>query len=568
MTIHLIAAAIALSLPFFVATARDAIDRRLAPEVFSALAFSLLFFLQDWKTAVIVGVILNTLRWLERGIGARALSTTPLYKQEDSIEVGSLVTLDVGEKVPADGIIMHGAAFVDQVAITGNDQSVERLPDDLLFAGTIIRAGSVKLRVTSTGEETLAGRKRSLFYDVSRVPSPTELRATKASDFSFWIYLLAAMAIWVFFHDNTRLIAFLLVAHPGVITNALSNASALTVSAAAKLGILVKGGDALDRIAETDTLVLDRCGPLTFSEIRVGRLDHDPLVSDAYAWECLAVAERSSNHPVGRELFREAIRRVGHIQGAEAVTELSGRGVIARLGEHEIVVGTAELHRSRNVSFDGAWLTGSTSRLDALTTDTFLALNGQCVARLRIEEHQRADVQSTIENLRRLGLNNVLLFTPDTIRLAAKQAETIGITTYHPSMTTEEKWKLLGRLSQGGKTLFVGDGVENHEVLSRAHAALAIAPDGSFPVGACAFLASDDLSHIPRLIALARAFRTTTRLQFSTAILLAAIGALLAIVGVLKPIAAAGYVFATSLLLHVFTARIDATSVFSKHRSV
>jgi Cd2+/Zn2+-exporting ATPase len=554
----LVASAVAAALPFFLATVRGLLDRRLAAEAFPVIALILILAVRDWHAAATVMLVLGTLRLVEQRLEARSLAALdgPLAEIRSAVRPGEIITLEAGERVPADGIIVHGAAFLDQALVTGEREPVECLTGDPVFAGTSLRAGSIKAYVSEVGGETLMERMRDAIRNAHRWPSSAERIAGHASSFSYWLLALCAAAVWFFFEDVGRLAAVLLVLRPDALGAAVSLTASLAAAAAGRLGAMVRGGDALDRLATADIVVFDKSGPLAFVDIRIGRLERDPAISDAYVWECIAVAEESSRHPVGRALYREAMRHIGRVSGADSLQSYPGRGVVATLGGHEIVVGTAELHRACGVSFDGDWLAGSTTPVEGRVSDAFLALDGRCVARLRVEEHPRADVRSALERLRALGVKRDLLFTPDTVRIAAKQAATIGLSDYRPSMTAEEKWKELGRLSHEGRSLFIGDGVRDAEAMRRAFVGIAVVPDGTPVEGAGVVFTANDLSRLPDLLALGRMFRGVIRLQSVIWIVTGASGLVLSSLGWLSPVSAAGYAFTTSVVLHIFTFRI------------
>ncbi len=554
----LLATAIVAALPLFLATFRGILDRRSVSETFPTLAFILLLVSRDWTAAAAITLILGIVRLVEQRMEARAFAALDAHQVDLKTlrRLDEYITVHAGETVPADGVVTHGTAFVYQGLVTGDIEPVERLTGDSVFAGTVVRAGSIKIRVSAIGEHMLMMRMRNLIQDAHQWPSTTERVASHVSAFSYWVLVVLAMAVWFFFQDLGRLAALLLVLRPDALGAAVALSSSLASGAAGRLGAMIRGGDALDRLAAADIVIFDKSGPLTFSEIRIGRLEHDPEVSDAYVWECIAVAEESSRHPVGRALYREAMRHIGRVSHADSVQEYPNRGVVAMLGGHEIVIGTAELQRACCVSFNGDWLAGSTTPVEGRVSDAFLALDGRCVARLRIEEHERKDVTSTLEQLRALGIKRDILFTPDTIRIAAKQAMTIGLTDYRPSMSPEEKWKELGRLSQEGKTLVLGDGLRDAEAMHRAFVGVALAPDGAAIEAAHVTFATEDLTRLPSLFLLARTFRSVVRLQSLIWITTGALGLIVAAAGWLSPVSATAYVFTTSLVLHVFTLRV------------
>lgn len=549
----LAAATIAAGLPFFVATIRGALDRRVAAEAFPSMALGLLLWSGEWTSAAAVSLLLGGLRWAEHLLETRALARVerPLRELGTLLPAGASALVQAGGRIPGDGVVTQGAAFVDERMVRGESEPAERLPGDPVFAGSVVRAGSIGMRATQAPEDALAMRLHARIRHAAARPSPTEHLAGHASAFSYWLLGLAAAATWFFVREPLHAAAVLLVLRPDALVAATSLAASLAVAAAGRLGALVPGGEALDRLATADVAVFDKSRAVSFAEIRVGGVDHDPGVSDAYVWECVAVAEAGSDHPVGRALYREAVRRIGRIREADTCRAVPGRGVIATLGGRLIAIGTAELHRDSGTSFEGAWLAGSTSPVDGRVSDCFLALDGACVARFRIEERPRQDIRTAIEGLRLLGFERDILFTPDTVRIAAKQAEAAGLADYRPSVTPEERWRELGRLSKERRILLIGDG-EDAAAVARAHAAVALSRTGGRGgEDACVTLHADALGTLPRLVRLGRAFHGVVRVQVGIWIIAGSAGLALAAMGALSPLAAAAYALTTSLTLHV-----------------
>lgn len=545
-------ATVIATLPLFMAAMRGALDRRFEVETFHVAAVVLLLVDGRWAEAAVVTLALVWWRRVEYAAETRR-ETRLAAKLPTPNEVrhsGEVIALGPGEVIPADGTIVRGAAFVLPPLRSDRRPPIERLVGDPVFAGTRVKAGSVRMRVRRVGEEALIASMRRAVLEASRRPSRGEHAANNAAAFSIWCVTLLAGGAWLAFGDLRAVAAILLVLRPETIRAGMAQATAKAAERVVGLGAIPRGNDSLDALADADAVAFDKNGPRSYTELRVRSVEHDPAVSDALVWECLAVAEGPSDHPAGRALYREAIRHVGRIIEPDSFDAHPGRGVVAELEGHHLVVGTAELLRSHRVALDGAWLAGSTTPIGEAVFDVFLALDGTCLARIRIEECSRPDVRHALDGLRHAGVKHHILLTPDTIRIATRQARLMGLDDYRPSTEIEGAAKELGRLArEGKKVLLIGDGIRGAAAMERAHVAVAIAPDGSIPPAAGIVLVEDDLDVLPELILLGRAFRRAVWRAYIAWLLFGAVGLGLAFAGLLSPVVATAYAAGTALAI-------------------
>jgi Cu+-exporting ATPase len=280
------------------------------------------------------------------------------------------------------------------------------------------------------------------------------------------------------------------------------------LASTARRGVIFRDQKHLERLAEMQQLALDKSGLLAQRVIRIGQLDHDPRTSHAFIWECLAVAEKPSEHAVGRAIFRHAVKQVGQVPNPEQFQQIPGKGVAARVSGHDLLVGTAELLRDRKATFDGSWLSGATTILSSNTTDVFIAVNGECVGRLRVHEEPSSGMKETIGTLQKIGVKRLVLLSRDPLRSTAHLALAMGIDEYHSGLKAEERNFELGRLARKGLLGLIWDGRTDATAAQRADLKIVYGPGtlASFEVGDIVLMGES-------LDRLAYAIQRTRRLQ-------------------------------------------------------
>ncbi|MCC6564013.1 cation-translocating P-type ATPase [Candidatus Uhrbacteria bacterium] len=517
------------TLPLLLNVLRGFLDRKLVGDVFNVAAVVACLATGQWVTAALIVAIAHLGALLERkaairaGHDARALAeaqpltaTRERHKQTEEVKteglsIGDILVVQQGQRVPADGVIIQGTAHVDQSALSGEIKPIEKLVGDGVLASNIVKAGHIKLRVTRTLQGSAIERILFLLQDAGRHPAPVERAAERLSGLFLVGMGLAGLAAWLLLQDVNLMAAFFLIAGGDALAQTIRLLIATTLARGARHGTVIKHGRWIEPLAELNAIILEKTGLMTHADLHVGRLEHDPSVSDAFVWECVAVAEKYSEHPAGRALFRMAAKHIGAMPDPDEFQVFPSKGVRAILAGHEVMVGTAELLRAREISFDQPWLAGSTSPIEGTGSDVFVALDGSCIARVRLQDRPRNDIRESLQRLHELGIQTQILFTNDTVRVAGSFAQAIGISEYRPSMKPEDTWHEIGRLAQHGTVALLGDSQQHTSALVRADLGVVLsqAGRGLHTESAGLVLMTDDLTRMPELILLARRTKRT-----------------------------------------------------------
>jgi Cu+-exporting ATPase len=416
---------------------------------------------------------------------------------------GDLVHVRPGERFAADGTIADGTGAVDESWLTGESMPVAKAPGDGVFAGTVNGASALRVRVgRSPGTSRLAGVLR-LLEDAQGRRAPIQALADRVSAIFVPTVLglaLVDFVVWVALTGSTvraaaAAVSVLVIACPCAMGLAVPTAVLVATGGAAQAGILLRGGEAIERLAAADTIVLDKTGTVTLGHPKVVRFDVAPGVTDAAALLAEACAiEAASEHPLARAVVAHAEANGGAAPPATGVRALPGLGVertsggvTTRIGSRALLCPTGE----------APW--------PAAPGEVLVARDGAIVARFVLEDEVRPTSANAVRELTALGLD-VRLVSGDAEAAVAAAAERVGITRYLSGTSPEGKLAEIERLaSEGRKVAMVGDGINDAPALARAHVGIAIGGGTDVAMEAAdATLLGGDLQALPRAIRLSR----------------------------------------------------------------
>ncbi|MDR5694601.1 MAG: heavy metal translocating P-type ATPase [Armatimonadota bacterium] len=420
----------------------------------------------------------------------------------DEVEVGDLVIVRPGERIPVDGIVIEGYSAVDQSMLTGESIPVEKKVGDEVIGGTMNKTGAFKFRATKVGKETALAQIIKLVEDAQASKAPIQkLADLVAGKFIFWVHVLALIVFlfWffvgygLFFDPATRLmltpyslgsvgifgfallisVAVLVISCPCAVGMATPSAMMAGTGKAAENGILFKGADAIEATSKLTTIVFDKTGTLTKGEPSV--TDVVPLqgFSHEEILRLAAVAEVNSEHPLGEAIVRGARERGLQVEEPEAFNAIPGHGVEARAGGREILLGNRRLMGDRGV--DISLLLPEAERLEHDgKTVMFMAVDRRPVGLIAVADTLKEYSLEAIKILHRQGLE-VVMITGDNRRTAEAIARRLGIDRVLAEVLPQDKAQEVKALqSQGRRVAMVGDGINDAPALAQADVGIAI----------------------------------------------------------------------------------------------
>lgn len=423
----------------------------------------------------------------------------------DEVSAGETIIVRPGERVPLDGEIISGATAVDSSALTGESLPVEKNTGDMIYSGSVNLTGLIRVRTTGEyGESTVAGILE-LVSDASDRKSRTESFITR---FARWYtpcvvagaVLLALIPPLAFSQPwgdwIRRALIFLMVSCPCALVVSVPLTFFGGIGCASRRGILVKGAEYIETLAKTDTVVFDKTGTLTKGVFKVNAVHPNEISADSLL-DIAAAAESHSNHPVGASIVSA---HGGHIDNSRIgfIREISGKGIEAEIDGEVYTVGNGTLMDDSGAEWHQCHLTG---------TVIHVARGSRYLGHIVISDAVKPDSAQAVAELRKLGITRTVMLTGDGEKAAQAAAAETGVDEYRSQLLPAGKVSAVEELiSEGRKTAFVGDGINDAPVLARADVGIAMGALGSDAAieSADVVLMDDSPSKLPAAIRIAR----------------------------------------------------------------
>jgi Cd2+/Zn2+-exporting ATPase len=562
---------IILGYPIVVTAIRDLRVGRLSINELVAIAVFAAFASGDYKTAGIVAffMLMGELIETRTAEGARAsieslIKLTPTKarrikadKSEEEVAASELVVGDVirirpGDNVAADGVIVSGQGSFNQATITGESLPADKKPGDEVFAGTQNLTGVLEIKVSRAGEDTTLGRVRGLILAAEKTKLPIMKIVDQYMGFYTPLVLVIGALVWAFTHDLTRVIAVFVISCPCAFILATPTAMVAALSAAARLGILIKNVADIELAAKINAFVFDKTGTLTTGQLAVSRLAPVGETKPAELLRLAASAEKYSNHPTAKALAQLAGEANVPLTEPKDFTETAGRGVKAQVNGSNVLVGRAQWLKDNGVTEDFL------KSVDLNETEgwslIFVARDGKCVGWVGLQDKTRAEAKESLAELKEAGVRRIAMISGDRQLVTMRIAAEIGCEEAKGDCLPQNKVEFVRSVkSKGYRVAVVGDGVNDAPALAAGDIGIAMGAAGSEVAihSATIALMNNDLRRLPFLVKLSRSTRAVINQNFSFGVLFIISGLTLASLGYLHPIMAA-FLHVTGSLIVVF----------------
>lgn len=540
--------------PIFVNVVRAALRGRIIAHTLMTFGMTAAIVVGEWPAATIVVFFMRVGEFVE-GFAAESArhavkSLVALSPQQARVErgsaefdvpveevrIGETVIVRPGEKIPVDGEVTGGQATVDQSAITGESMPVEAAPGARVFASSIARLGSLRIRTLKVGADTTFGKVVKLVEEAEGRRAEVQRLADRFSGYFLPIVLTIAALTYLFTGNALATAAVLVVACSCSFALATPIAMIASIGAAARRGILIKGGKYLEVLKRADVLLIDKTGTLTLGRPQIT----DILPVGPFSTEellCLAAAaERYSEHPLAEAVRTAANARSLPIPKPERFEAEPGRGVRAWVDGREVMVGNSRM------APEAAPIPAAATLMAQGKTLLFVSIDGKTAGILAAADTVRDEVPGVFSRIRELGLNKVELLTGDNERSASSLAETLGI-SYRSGLLPEDKIAIVKEYqAMGHVVVMVGDGVNDAPALAQADVGIAMGAAGSDIAIEAAHMAlmREDWRLIPELFAVSRRTMGVVHLNLGFTAAYNLVGLSLAAMGLLPlPLAAA-----------------------------
>jgi Zn2+/Cd2+-exporting ATPase len=550
---------IILGFPIIVTAVKDLKRGNLGINELVAIAVLAAFASGDYKTAGVVAffMLMGEIIETRTAEGARAsieslIKLTPTKarrvkadKSEEEVPaselaVGDVIRIRPGDNVAADGVILSGQGSFNQATITGESLPVDKKPGDEVFAGTQNLTGVLEIKVSRAGTDTTLGRVRELILAAEKTKLPIMKIVDQYMSFYTPLVLVIGALVWAFTHDLNRVIAVLVVSCPCAFILATPTAMVAALSAAARLGILIKNVADIEAAAKINAFVFDKTGTLTTGELAVSRLVPLGDVKPAELLHLAASAEKYSNHPTAKALAQIASEAGVPLAEPQNFAETAGRGVKAEVGGAKVLVGRAQWLKDNGVD------SGFEKTVDLKETEgwslIFVARDGKCVGWVGLQDQTRAEARAALVELKEAGVRRIAMVSGDRQPVATRVAAEIGCEEARGECLPQNKVEFVrGVKARGYRVAVVGDGVNDAPALAAGDIGIAMGAAGSEVAihSATIALMNNDLRRLPFLVKLSRSTRAVINQNFLFGVLFIIVGLTAASFGYLNPIVAA-----------------------------
>jgi heavy metal translocating P-type ATPase len=469
------------------------------------------------------------------------------------VRVGDTLRVLAGETIPVDGVITVGQTSIDQSVMTGEAIPVDAGVGDEVSSGTVNQFGSFDMRAVKVGEDSSIQRMIRLVESADAGKAKIVGIADRWATWIVVIALVSAAITWMVTGEVIRAVTILVVFCPCALVLATPTAIMAGIGNVTRYGILIREGDALERLSTVSCLAFDKTGTLSYGAPRVtglcavtpdaqkvsrlsAALTNEELLS------CVASAERLSEHPLGKAIVSHYQALKGELPAEPTSFQMiPGRGVAATVAGRQILAGNSALLLERNILISDEIDRAAQSGKDRGCTMIYVARDGMVVGIVTLADEAREDAEQVVRAINEAGIRTVLL-TGDNEQAASHIAEKVPVSEVFATCLPETKLQIIDRLqSNGTRVCMVGDGINDAPALKKACVGIAMGGIGSdIAIDASDIaLVSDDIRHLPHLLALSRRTMRTIRVNLTASMLLNFVAIILAMLGILNPVVGA-----------------------------
>ncbi len=540
-----------------------------------AIAVLAAFASTDYKTAGVVaffmlmGEIIETrtaegarasIESLIRLTPTRARRLTPQGEEEvpaSQLSVGDIIRIRPGDNVAADGVILLGQGSFNQATITGESLPVDKKPGDEVFAGTQNLTGVLEIKVNRAGQDTTLGRVRELILAAEKTKLPIMTIVDQYMGFYTPLVLVIAALVWAFTRNLNNVISVLIFSCPCAFILATPTAMVAALSAAARLGILIKNVADIELAAKINAFVFDKTGTLTTGELAVSRLAPLGETKPAELLRLAASAERYSNHPTAKALGQLAKEAGVSLLEPKDFNETAGRCIKAQVNGSVVLVGRAQWLRDNHVRDDFA------KSVDLNETEgwslVFVARDGHCIGWVGLQDQTRSEAREALADLKESGVRRIAMISGDRQPVAARVAAEIGCEEAKGECLPQNKVEYVRSVTaKGYKVAVVGDGVNDAPALAAGDIGIAMGAAGSEVAihSATIALMNNDLRRLPFLVKLSQSTRSVINQNFLFGVAFIIGGITLSALSYVPPVLAAAMHTTGSLVVVFNSARL------------
>jgi len=475
----------------------------------------------------------------------------------NDLAVGDRIRVRPGDNIPADGEILSGTGSINQANITGESLPVEKSPGDTVFQGTINNDGVLEVKITKVGAETEFGRVRELIIQAAQSKTRFEKIVDQYMGFYTPLVLVIGALVWAFTQDLERVISVFIVSSPVAFILATPTAMVAAVATASRLGILIKQVSDIELAARINAFVFDKTGTITTGTLKVSRLVPVDGVKGAELLLATATAEQYSNHPTAKAIMTLASEAGLELSEPEDFNETAGKGVRAKVGGTEVLVGR-EMWLEENKISGNFKQSVDLDEAEGYSL-VYVARDGKFMGWVGMTDEVREEAAESLEELRLEGVRRLMIVSGDRTPVSERVAAEVGCEEVKADCFPGDKVDHVEAMRKKGyKVAFVGDGVNDAPALKAGDIGIAMGAAGSDVAvdSATIALMNNDLRRLPFLMHLSRMTRSVINQNFIFGVLFVIVGLILASMKLISPVVAAMLNVMGSLVVVFNSARL------------
>ena len=462
----------------------------------------------------------------------------------DDIQIGDIIRVIAGEIIPADGIIIKGEASIDESIMNGESLPVDKTVGDDVLSGTINQYSTFDMRASKTSSDSSLKRMIRLVKEADADKAPIVSLTDRWATWIVVIALVSSVITYLFTHEILRSVTILVVFCPCALVLATPTAIMAGIGNATKYGMLIKGGDIIERLSKVKNIAFDKTGTLTYGKLSIV---HYKSFSSEYSDEefikILASVEAHSEHPLGKAItsyYKE--KNDNQLLEVEDFTVHPGKGITAVLNSKNILVGNLKIMKDKNININNKDIIKiSQDFFKKGCTVIYLSIENKLIGYVALSDILRQESKSIINYIKSQNINPIML-TGDNEASASNIANKVFIDDVYSSLLPEDKMKIIKELeSKNSPTCMIGDGVNDALALKYSSVGISMGAIGSdIAIEASDIaLVSDDIKNIPYLLYLSKKTMKTIKLNVTFSLVLNFVAIILAMAGVLNPVVGA-----------------------------